>query len=50
MTDATLYNLIRRIQGGTNTTCDQCGNGRTDTPLFMGLRDTGIGEGDDQKG
>jgi DNA modification methylase len=47
MTDATLYNLIRRIQGGTTTTCDQCGKsyvGRNDTPLFMGLRDTGIGE------
>jgi hypothetical protein len=47
MGDNTLMNLIRRMQGETTTTCDQCGKsyvGPNDTPLFVGLRDTGIGE------
>jgi hypothetical protein len=48
MTDNTLANLFRRqMMGETTTTCDQCGKpytGPNDTPLFVGLRDTGIGE------
>jgi hypothetical protein len=45
--DNTLMNLIRRMGGETTTTCDRCGKsyvGPNDTPLFVGLRDTGIGE------
>jgi hypothetical protein len=47
MSDNTLMNLIRRMRGETTTTCDQCGKsyvGPNDTPLFVKLRDTGIGE------
>jgi len=47
MSDNTLMNLTRRMRGETTTTCDQCGKsyvGPNDTPLFVGLRDTGIGE------
>jgi hypothetical protein len=38
-------NLTRRMRGETTTTCDECGKsyvGPNDTPLFVGLRDTGI--------
>ena len=47
MSDNTLMNLTRRMRGETTTTCDQCGKsyvGPNGTPLFVGLRDTGIGE------
>jgi hypothetical protein len=59
MTDHTLMNLTRRMEGET-TTCDQCGKSYAHLlryldrpieapdnvimPLFVGIRDTGIGE------
>jgi hypothetical protein len=47
VSDNTLNNLTQHMRGQTTTTCDLCGKsyvGPNDTPLFIGLRDTGIGE------